>query len=113
MGRLYYAHADAITMPDDTLAYVRTIAMTKLRRNESFSLSLLGGDTIGSSTVWLHGSIPLRFEFDSHSMPALDRRRLEELAYAASSSAGLVLDLSELQAPADISIARGQLERVA
>ncbi len=113
MGRLYYAHADAITMPDDTLAYVRTIAMTKLRRNESFSLTLQGGDMNSSSTLWLHCSIPLRFEFDADIMPALDRRRLEELAHAASSSAGLVLDLTVLQAPADISIARGQLERVA
>lgn len=114
MGRLYYPHAEPITMPDLTLAYVRTIATTKLRRSESFSLSLHGGDLYGTSTIWLHCSIPLRFEFDSEVAPALDRQRLEALAHAASSSAGLVIDLTEKrQAPAELAFARGQLERVA
>jgi hypothetical protein len=114
MGRLYYAHADAITVPDETLAYVRAITTTKLRRSESFPISLHGGDADGSSTMWVHCSIPLRFEFDAAVVPALDRRRLEELAHAASSTAGLVIDLTETrQAPADIAVARGHLERVA
>ena len=68
MGRLYYGNAtDAIVMPDHTLAYLRVIATTKLRRSESFSVSWRHPDDVagGRSTIWLHCSIPLRFEFDS------------------------------------------------
>ena len=93
MGRLYYAHADAITMPDDTLAYVRTIAMTKLRRNESFTLSWRHeeGQERGRETLWLHPSIPLRFVFDDPEPAEISRDWIEELARSAHSSGGIVL----------------------
>ncbi len=68
MGRLYYGNGtEAIEMPDRTLAHLRVVATTKLRRSESFSVSWKHPDGVagGRSTIWLHCSIPLRFEFDA------------------------------------------------
>jgi hypothetical protein len=99
MGRLYYGNsADAIEISDRSLGYLRAIATAKLRRSESFTVSWRheSGGTPGRSTIWLHGSIPLRFEFSSAQSEPLDRRRLDELARAANSSAGVTIDLNEL-----------------
>jgi hypothetical protein len=100
MGRLYYGNnADAIEMPDRELAYLKTLATTKLRRSESFTVSwrYRDGDPRGRSTIWLHCSIPLRFEFASAQSEPLDRAYLEQLAVAASSSAGVTLDFSDAE----------------
>ena len=117
MGRLYYGNAtDAIVMPDHTLAYLRVIATTKLRRSESFSVSWRHPDDVagGRSTIWLHCSIPLRFEFDSAESYELDRSQLEEMAKAANSSGGLTLELCEPEElPVPIGVTRSGLGRAA
>jgi hypothetical protein len=98
MGRLYYGNSsDAIEIPDRELGYLRALATTKLRRSESFTVSWRNreGDAGGRSTIWLHCSIPLRFEFNSAQSEPLDRAHLEQLAAAASSSAGVTLDLGD------------------
>lgn len=116
MGRLYYGNSsDAIEIPDRALSYLRTIATTKLRRSESFPVSWQNGDGAdsGRSTIWVHCSIPLRFEFDRADAEPLDRRYLEELAQEAASSRGLVLDLAREVEPTAIASARGRLGRAA
>ena len=117
MGRLYYGNGtDAIEMPDRTLAHLRVLATTKLRRSESFSVSWRHPDGVagGRSTIWLHCSIPLRFEFDSAEADKLDRAYLEEMAKAAASSGGLTLDLCEPEElPVPIGVDRSGLERAA
>jgi len=117
MGRLYYGTGtDAIELPDHTLAYLRVIATTKLRRSESFSVSWRHPDDVagGRSTIWLHCSIPLRFEFDSAEAIQLDRAQLEEMAKAANSSSGLTLDLCEPEElPVPIGVTRSKLGRAA
>lgn len=117
MGRLYYGNTtDAIEMPDHTLAHLRVIATTKLRRSESFSVSWRHPDDLagGRSTIWLHCSIPLRFEFDSAESSELDRAQLEEMAKAANSSGGLTLDLSEqAERAVPIGVTRAGLGRAA
>jgi hypothetical protein len=117
MGRLFYGNgADAIEMPDRTLAHLRVLATTKLRRSESFPVSWRHPDDIagGRSTIWLHCSIPLRFEFDSAESDELDRAYLEEMARAAASSGGVTLDLSEPEElPVSIEAGRSRLERAA
>lgn len=98
MGTLYYGNSsEGITVPDWTLAHLRVLATTKLRRSESFSVTWKHGDDErgGRSTIWLHCSIPLRFDFDSAEPEALDRQYLDELAQAATSTAGVTFDLSE------------------
>ncbi len=95
MARLYYGtDLSPVTFPDRLLAYVKVITSTKLRRNESFTLTWTGDpETPGRSAVWLHPSIPLRFVFDSVEPEHLVGEYLRALADQANASAGLVVDL--------------------
>ncbi|WAA67848.1 hypothetical protein [Microbacterium oxydans] len=94
MGSLYYGDAKApIQIDDRALAHLKVVIATKLRRNESFTLSWRHpeGDAPGRSTLWLHPSIPLRFVFQEPESPELSRKWIEELAHSASSSGGIML----------------------
>ncbi len=92
MGSLYYGDsAEPINIEDRALAHLKIVIATKLRRNESFTLSWRhpDADDNGRSTIWLHPSIPLRFVFDSPEAPEISRQWVEDLANSASSSGGV------------------------
>jgi len=94
VGTLYYGDvATPIDMEDRTLAHIKVVIATKLRRGESFTLSWTHGpdQEVGRSTVWLHPSIPLRFVFDEPEPALLSRAWVEELANSANSSGGLLI----------------------
>lgn len=94
MGSLYYGDsAEAINIEDRALAHLKIVIATKLRRNESFTLSWRhpDADQTGRSTIWLHPSIPLRFVFESPETPDISRKWVEDLANSASSSGGVTL----------------------
>ncbi len=94
MGSLYYGDAQTpIQIDDRALAHLKVVIATKLRRNESFTLSWRHpeGDAPGRSTLWLHPSIPLRFVFQEPESPELSRKWIEDLAHSASSSGGILL----------------------
>ncbi|WP_404438304.1 hypothetical protein LG322_04265 [Microbacterium aerolatum] len=94
MGSLYYGDsAEPINIEDRALAHLKIVIATKLRRNESFTLSWRhpDADDNGRSTIWLHPSIPLRFVFDSPEAPEISRQWVEDLANSASSSGGVTL----------------------
>lgn len=94
MGLIYYGDGvGAIEIDDRTLAHLKIVIATKLRRNESFTLSWRHpeGQPPGRSTLWLHPSIPLRFVFEDAEPPELSPRRLNELATSANSSGGILL----------------------
>lgn len=94
MGSLYYGDsAEPINIEDRALAHLKIVIATKLRRNESFTLSWRhpDGDTTGRSTIWLHPSIPLRFVFDSPEAPEISRQWIEDLANSAHSTGGVTL----------------------
>jgi hypothetical protein len=96
MGYLYYGTTDRpVEIPDWVLAHVKVVATTKLRRLESFTLSWQHpeGTPRGRSTLWMHPSIPLRFEFDTADTATLDRDYLQKLALAAGSTNGMVIDV--------------------
>lgn len=96
MGRLFYGYShEAIVVPDHTLAHLGRLASTKLRRSESFTVTFRHGDdgATRKTTIWLHCSIPLRFEFDSDELGPLDRSYLEELAHGAASAGGILVDV--------------------
>lgn len=98
MGHLFYGNAsDSIEIPDRLLAHIKVLTATKLRRSESFTLTWKHVDEAGSgcSTIWMQPSIPLRFVFGSAEPEKLDSSLLTEMAKAASSSTGLVVDLAE------------------
>lgn len=93
MGSLYYGASEPIQIEDRALAHLKVVVATKLRRNESFTLSWrhADGEPLGRSTIWLHPSIPLRFVFQEPETPELSRRWIEELAHSANSSGGITL----------------------
>lgn len=100
MGSLYYGASAPIQIEDRALAHLKVVVATKLRRNESFTLTWKHpeGQSQGRSTVWLHPSIPLRFVFDQPDAPELSRRWIEDLAHSANSSGGILL-VDELLEP--------------
>ena len=94
MGLIYYgADLQPIPVDDQALAHLKVVIATKLRRNESFTLSWThpDGDTPGRSTIWLHPSIPLRFVFDSPETPQLSADWITAMANSANSSGGITM----------------------
>lgn len=101
MGQLFYGNAiDSIEIPDRLLAHIKVLAATKLRRSESFTMTWKHGENEpgGRSTIWMQPSIPLRFVFDSSEPEALDSVVLTEMARAAGSASGLIVDIEEHEA---------------
>ena len=94
MGTIYYGgSATPIHIEDRALAHLKVVIATKLRRNESFTVSWQHPEDQprGRSTLWLHPSIPLRFVFDDPEPAELSRAWIEELATSANSSAWIML----------------------
>ena len=94
MGTIYYGGgAMPIHIEDRALAHLKVVIATKLRRDESFTVSWKHPDDQprGRSTIWLHPSIPLRFVFDDPEPADLSRDWIEELANSASSTGGIML----------------------
>lgn len=95
MGRLKYDHtAEAIGIEDETLAHLKVVVATKLRRQESFMMTWLpvDGSRDGRMSAWIHPAVPLLFIFDSVDLPSIDPRRLEEMMHATNATGELVLD---------------------
>jgi hypothetical protein len=94
VGTIYYGGtATPIHIEDRALAHLKVVIATKLRRDESFTLSWRHPDDQprGRSTIWLHPSIPLRFVFDDPEPTDLSRAWIEDLANSANSSGGISL----------------------
>ena len=94
MGTIYYGGGGMpIHIEDRALAHLKVVIATKLRRDESFTVSWKHPDDQprGRSTIWLHPSIPLRFVFDDPEPTELSRAWIEELANSASSTGGIML----------------------
>lgn len=110
MGSLYYGASEPIHIDDRALAHLKVVVATKLRRNESFTLTWKHpeGDPEGRSTVWLHPSIPLRFVFDESEAPELSRRWIEDLARSANSSGGITLVDELIETSPDVPAAEGR-----
>lgn len=95
MGLIYYGGTpEPIQIEDLALAHLKVVIATKLRRNESFTLSWKHRDGRGRSTIWLHPSIPLRFVFEEPEPPQLRSEWITMMANSANTSGGIAL-LSE------------------
>ena len=99
MGTLHYGGTEQIQIPDELLAHVKVVMISKLRRSESFTLSWVrsGESGRGRTTVWLEPSVPLRFVFETEHAERLDPELLQHLARAANSARGLVLELEPVE----------------
>lgn len=101
MGTLHYGRSEtSIHIEERALAHLKVVVATKLRRNESFTLSWRHpeGDA-GRSTIWLHPSIPLRFTFDELETPQLNMRWVQALMQSANSSGGITFLEEVLETP--------------
>jgi len=94
MGLLYYGGTpEPIHIENRALAHLKVVIATKLRRNESFTLSWQhpDSDAPGRSTIWLHPSIPLRFVFDEPEPPELRAEWITAMAQSANTSGDITL----------------------
>jgi hypothetical protein len=95
MGRLRYdGTSEPILIDDETLAHLKVIVGTKLRRQESFMMTWRpreGGDP-GRLTVWMHPAIPLQFLFTSPDPHTIEKKRIEEMMRALNATGELVID---------------------
>jgi len=97
MGTLYYGDTRAaIAIDDRQLAHLRVVMISKLRRNEPFSLSWKNTGDDRRSTVWVSSQTTLQFEFDEAETPELDMAILERLSREASTARGLSAETSEV-----------------
>jgi hypothetical protein len=100
MGVLFYSDL-AIAIDDRTLAHLKVAAVTKLRRGESFTLSWAhpASEVAGRTTIWMHPSIPLRFEFEEPETPTLSREWVEEILRSSNSTGGIQLTAEAMGMP--------------
>jgi hypothetical protein len=92
MGSLIYGPTGTrVTIDDRTLAHLKVVILTKLRRGEGFAFSWEKGTEQGSGrdTMWLNPSIGLEFQFEGNRQSSLNKVWLDELMSSANSSGGL------------------------
>jgi hypothetical protein len=92
MGCLIYGPTGTkVNLDDRTLAHLKVVILTKLRRGEGFAFSWDKGLEQGSGrdTMWLNPSIGLEFQFDGSRQASLNKAWLEELMASANSAGGL------------------------
>ncbi|MCT1364084.1 MULTISPECIES: hypothetical protein [unclassified Microbacterium] len=94
MGKLEYNSSHPpIEVDDATLAHLKIVIGTKLRRQKSFMMTWPSENTRpGRLTVWMHPSIPLIFEFDSAIPVPIDPKRVESMMGKLNARGDLVLD---------------------
>ncbi|PPL19921.1 DUF7882 family protein [Microterricola pindariensis] len=95
MGAIIYGGGERrVELDDRTLAHVKSVVVTKLRRQESFTLSCIEGlgDDSHRSSLWIHPSIPLEFEFTDPDRPELNRAWLNALMVSTNGSGDLWVD---------------------
>ena len=91
---MYGSPPEAIPVPDRTLAHLKLVMVAKLRRGETFTLSVTPEDEAagyGRQTIWISPDIPLRFVFDDPVGPSINKLWLERLAVSANSTGGLLI----------------------
>ncbi len=93
MGRFTYEGTTKTEFEDRSLLHLQTVITDKLRRRELFSFTWRDDASVGDgrTTVWISPESALVFKYYGHRPAALNRRWLEQLAFAANSPTGLHL----------------------
>jgi hypothetical protein len=92
MGQFIYGNPSvAVDFDDRVLAHLKVVVLAKVRRGESFTFSWEYTAAAGSghSSIWIHPTIPLQFNFLGNREPRLNRAWVEELMQLANTPAGL------------------------
>ncbi|MGP6170807.1 DUF7882 family protein [Microbacterium sp. A196] len=95
MGTIEYnSSRPPIEVEDETLAHLKIVIATKLRRNESFMMTWLPDEKnpAGRLTIWMHPSIPLVLAFENAKMSPIDPKRLARMVDHLNARGELVLD---------------------
>ena len=73
------------------VSQLKIVILAKVRRGESFSFSWEYTAAAGSghSSIWIHPTISLQFNFQGSKEPLLNRAWVEELVRISSTPAGL------------------------
>ena len=88
MGQLFYGpSSEPFVIDDRTLAHIEIVVLAKLRRNESFALSLDGADA-GRTTLWISSASTLQLRFDE-ARHDINRAWLDQLIDSANTTAGM------------------------
>ncbi|MCP2032852.1 hypothetical protein L1277_002965 [Okibacterium sp. HSC-33S16] len=90
MGTLTYNGSRSIEFDDRALAHLQIVIGAKLRRNEAFYLSWSGADD-GRSTIWIHPTHSLTYDYLTNDKPALNRAWIDRLTECSFRPSGLVL----------------------
>lgn len=99
MGILYYgASRLAIRIDDRTLAHVRVVATSKLRRNEPFLISWDNDRSAGSGreSLWIHPAGDLEYRFDDDAPVRLDTELLDSMMMSSFVSRGIEIEARRL-----------------
>jgi hypothetical protein len=88
MGHILYGSTPTVIDLDDrTLAHIELVTLAKLRRSESFALTVDAPDG-GRSTYWLTASSPLEFHFEV-GRQEINRDWLDLIIDTANSTSGM------------------------
>jgi len=104
VGQFIYGNPSvAVDFDDRVLAHLKVVILSKVRRGESFTFSWEYKAAAGSghSSVWIHPTIPLQFNFLGSKEPSLNRRWIEDLVRLSNTPAGLRIsrEPNESEAP--------------
>lgn len=90
---LFGTPPEAVRMDDRTLAHLKIVILTKLRRHEGFPFSFDFDRDSGSgrATVWLNPSVLIQFRFEGSRQPAINKAWLALMMLTANETDGLRL----------------------
>jgi hypothetical protein len=92
MGHFIYGNPSVTVEFDDRiLAHLKVVILAKVRRGESFTFSweYTAAEGSGHSSIWIHPTIPLQFNFRGGREPTLNRAWVEDLVRLSNTPAGL------------------------
>ena len=103
MGKLFYSSdPQAIEIDDRLLQYLQVVLSTKLRRNESFTITWTDTEAAHTrTTLWVQPAISMRFEYASAEPQRRSGGYLRQLADQAAMSSGLMLNAATWQQQED------------
>ncbi|MFE1644536.1 ATP-dependent DNA ligase [Microbacterium sp. P01] len=93
MGTLLYGNGSAIPVDDRTLEHLRLAMAVRLRRGESFMVSLPIDDIgIGSRrNLWISPAVPLQFISVGSRVPAMNRLWVQAMGESEDSTGTLTV----------------------
>ncbi|BDI21711.1 hypothetical protein [Herbiconiux sp. L3-i23] len=97
MGTLYYGSARTpVRIDDRTLAHLRVLIVSKLRRSEPFLVSWAEPQAHGHgrSSLWIHVGVDMIFHFEGGRHPELDKSEEDRMAAEALTPLGVQISAS-------------------